>query len=359
MRAAVLHECPGWLDITEVDVGTIGPREVLVHTRAAGLCHSDLHCIEGSLPIGVPVVLGHESAGVVEAVGSDVTDFRVGDEVIACTSMACGACIMCSTGRPSLCQSPPRRPPGLGPALSENGTPVGQFAGLGGFAEQMLLPQEALMKLDESVPSEVAALVGCAVTTGLGAVLNTAKVTPGATVAVIGCGGIGLNVVQGAVVAGAARVIGVDVAEEKLALARTFGATDTVDASAGDPVAQVRELTLGGVNYSFEALGRKETSEQAFAMLAPGGTATIIGISPFGTKLELPALDFLAERKIQGSVMGSNRFRVDMPYYLRLYDQGRIKLDELISQRIKLDEINDGYKKLQSGIGARSVIVFD
>jgi S-(hydroxymethyl)glutathione dehydrogenase/alcohol dehydrogenase len=358
MRAAVLHECPGWLDITDLAVGSIGPHEVLVNTTAAGLCHSDLHCIEGTLPIGVPVVLGHESSGVVEAVGSEVTEFEPGDEVIACTSAACGLCAMCTTGRPNLCQRPPQRAPGLGAALSEDGTPVAQFAGLGGFAEQMLLPEQALLRLDESVPAEVAALVGCAVTTGLGAVFNTAKVPPGATVAVIGCGGIGLNVVQGAVVAGAARVIAVDVAADKLDLARTFGATDAVDATAGDPVGQVLELTGGGVDYSFEALGRKETSEQAFRMLASGGTATIIGLSPFGTKFELDALEFLREKKMQGSIMGSNRFRIDMPYYLDLYRQGRIKLDELISARIKLDEINDGYKTLQAGIGARSVIVF-
>lgn len=359
MRAAVLHECPGWLDIADLEVGTIGPHEVLVQTQAAGLCHSDLHCIEGTLPIGVPTVLGHESSGVVEAVGSDVTDFRPGDEVIACTSAACGACAMCSTGHPNMCQNRPSRAAELGPALAEKGVPVSQFAGLGGFAEQMLLPEQALLKLDDKVPVEVAALVGCAVTTGLGAVFNTAKVPPGATVAIIGCGGIGLNVVQGAVVAGAARVIAVDVAADKLDLARTFGATDAVDASADDPVGQVRELTRGGVDYSFEALGRKATSEQAFAMLAPGGTATIIGLSPFGTMFELPALDFLQEKKMQGSMMGSNRFRVDMPYYLDLYRQGRIKLDELISQRISLDEINDGYKTLQAGSGARSVIVFD
>jgi S-(hydroxymethyl)glutathione dehydrogenase / alcohol dehydrogenase len=359
MRAAVLHECPGWLDITDLEVGSIGPHEVLVHTNAAGLCHSDLHCIEGTLPIGVPTVLGHESSGVVEAVGADVTDFRPGDEVIACTSAACGLCPTCTTGRPHMCQNRPSRTTGLGPALSENGVPVDQFAGVGGFAEQMLLPEQALLKIDDKVPVDVAALVGCAVTTGLGAVFNNAKVPPDATVAVIGCGGIGLNVVQGAVVAGAARVIAVDVAADKLDRARTFGATDTVDATAGDPVGQVQELTRGGVEYSFEALGRKATSEQAFGMLAPGGTATIIGLSPAGTMFELPALDFLREKKIQGSIMGSNRFRIDMPYYLDLYRQGRIKLDELISERIKLDDINDGYKTLQAGTGARSVIVFD
>jgi S-(hydroxymethyl)glutathione dehydrogenase/alcohol dehydrogenase len=359
MRAAVLHECPGWLDITDLEVGAIGPHEVLVRTHAAGLCHSDLHCIEGTIPTAVPSVLGHESSGVVEAIGTEVTEFRPGDEVIACTSAACGFCAMCTTGRPNMCQDRPNRSAGLGPALAENGVPVSQFAGIGGFAEQMLLPAQALLKIDDEIPVEVAALVGCAVTTGLGAVFNTAKVPPGATVAVIGCGGIGLNVVQGAVVAGAARVIAVDVADDKLDRARTFGATDTVDATSDDPVGQVVELTRGGVDYSFEALGRKATSEQAFGMLAPGGTATIIGVSPFGTMIELPALDFLREKKIQGSNMGSNRFRIDMPYYLDLYRQGRIKLDELISQRIKLDEINEGYKTLQAGSGARSVIVFD
>ena len=359
MRAAVLRECPGWLDIAELEVGDIGPREVLVRTQAAGLCHSDLHCIEGTLPTEVPVVLGHESSGVVEAVGADVTDFHLGDRVIVCTSAACGSCAMCSTGHPNLCQNRPQRAADLGPALAERGTPVGQFAGLGGFAEQMLLPEQTLMTLHDDVAAEVAALVGCAVTTGLGAVFNTAKVPPGATVAVIGCGGIGLNVIQGSVVAGAARVIAVDVAADKLDRAREFGATDTVDASAGDPVAQVQELTKGGVDHSFEALGRKQTSEQAFAMIAAGGTATIIGLSPAGTKLELPAVDFLFEKRIQGSMMGSNRFRIDMPYYLDLYRQGRIKLDELVSSRISLDEVNDGYRALQAGTGARSVIVFD
>jgi S-(hydroxymethyl)glutathione dehydrogenase/alcohol dehydrogenase len=358
MRAAVLRECPGWLDVTELDVGAIGPREVLVRTSAAGLCHSDLHCIEGTLPTPVPVVLGHESSGVVEAVGADVTDLRPGDAVIACTSMACGSCAMCSTGYPHRCRNRPARASALGPALSEHGAAVGQFAGLGGFAEQMLLPEQALMKLHGEVPLEVAALVGCAVTTGLGAVFNTAKVPPGATVAVIGCGGIGLNVVQGAVVAGAVRVVAVDVSADKLDRAREFGATDTVDATAGDPVGQVHELTHGGVDHSFEALGRKQTIEQAFSMLAPGGTATVIGVAPFGTTIELPALDLLQEKRLQGSMMGSNRFRIDMPYYLDLYRQGRIKLDELISSRITLDQINDGYRELQAGTGARSVIVF-
>lgn len=355
----MIRECPGWLDVTDLAVADPGPGEVLVHTRAAGLCHSDLHCIEGSFPTRVPAVMGHESAGIVEAVGADVTTVAPGDRVIACTSMACGRCAACVTGRPHLCTVRPSRDRALGPALTENGSPVHQFAAIGGFAEQMLLPEEALLKIEQEIELDRAALIGCAVITGLGAVLNTAKVPPGARVAVIGCGGIGLNAVQGAIVAGAARVVAVDVAPENLELARQFGATDLIDASAGDPVAQVVELTRGGVDYSFEAIGRKETIEQAFAVLTSSGTATIIGIAPLGTVLELPATHFLMERRIQGCLMGSNRFRVDMPYYIDLYLHGRIKLDELIAERISLDAINDGYRSMQTGAAARRVITFD
>jgi S-(hydroxymethyl)glutathione dehydrogenase/alcohol dehydrogenase len=360
MRAAVLHECPGQLDVTEVAVAALGPREVLVRTVAAGLCHSDLHCMQGLLPVPVPNVLGHESAGVVAAVGSEVRSVAPGDHVVACTSAACGSCEWCTVGRPHLCTAPPRRAPELGPALEEHGRAVAQFAGIGGFAEEMLLPEQAVVRVSRDVPLDRAALVGCAVTTGLGAVFNTAEVRPGATVAVVGCGGIGLNIVQGAVIAGASRVIAVDVAQDKLDLACAFGATDAVDASAVDPVNAVRELTSGGVDHAFEALGRKVTAEQAFAMLRNRGLATIVGVLPAGTTIELPAMTLFGERRLQGCLMGSNRFHVDIPYYLDLYLQGRLKLDELISQRIALDEINDGYAELAAGDRlARSVITFE
>jgi S-(hydroxymethyl)glutathione dehydrogenase/alcohol dehydrogenase len=360
MRAAVLHQCPGKLDLTDLDVASPGPHEVLVRTVAAGLCHSDLHCMDGSLEVPVPTVLGHESAGIVEAVGTDVRYVAPGDRVIACASVACGTCEWCTKGRPYLCASPPRRDPERGPALSEAGVAVDQFARIGGFAEQMLLPEQALLKLEQDIPLDRAALIGCGVTTGLGAVFNTAKVPPGATVAVVGCGGIGLNVVQGAALAGAARVIAVDVVAEKLAMARAFGATDAVDASEGDVVDQVRELTGGGVDYSFEALGRKDTTEQAYGMLRTGGTATVIGVLPMGTTIEIPAWTLFMERRIQGCLMGSNRFRLDMPYYIHLYLQGRLKLDELVTNRITLDEVNDGYAALAAGgAGARQVIIFE
>ena len=208
------------------------------------------------------------------------------------------------------------------------------------------------------MPLDRAALVGCGVMTGVGAVFNTAKVEAGSTVAVIGCGGIGLSAVQGAYLSGASRVIAVDLHPMKLELARAFGATDLVNAAEVNPVAAVAELTNGGVHYSFEAIGLKIAAEQAFAMLRPGGTATIIGMIPMGTKIELPGNEFLAERKIQGSNMGSNRFRVDMPRLCDLYLDGRLKLDELVSARIKLEEINDGFAAMKAGEVARSVIIF-
>ncbi len=360
MRAAILNESPGWLDITEVDVDNPGPHEVLIRTSAAGLCHSDLHFIEGKYPARTPVVLGHESAGVVEAVGSEVSYVTPGDRVITCLSVFCGSCDYCLTGRPYLCQSPEvRRRSDERPRLSIGGNPVGQFANLGSFAEMMLVHEHALVKVTQDIPLDRAALIGCGVTTGLGAVFNTAKVPAGASVAVIGCGGVGLSCIQGAHLSGAARIVAVDQLAAKLELARSLGATDTVDASAGDPVAQVMDLTGGGVEYSFEAIGLAATAELAFNMLRRGGTATVIGMIPPSQLVQLPGPAFLQSKTIQGSTMGSNRFRVDMPRYIDLYLQGRLKLDEMVSARIPLDGVNDGFKALQGGDVARSVIVFD
>ena len=227
------------------------------------------------------------------------------------------------------------------------------------FAEQLLVHEHGLVKITKDIPLDRAALIGCGVTTGVGAVFNTAKVKAGETVAVIGCGGIDLNCIQGAVIAGASRVIAVDMLANKLKLAELFGATDLVDASAGDPVAQVQELTGGGVHHAFEAIGMKVTAEQAFAMLRAGGTATVIGMIPVGTNVELPAEQLMSEKALQGSRMGSNRFRIDMPVLVNLYLQGRLKLDELVSARISLEEVNDAFETLKAGEVARQVIVFD
>jgi S-(hydroxymethyl)glutathione dehydrogenase/alcohol dehydrogenase len=361
MRAAVLSEIPGKLEIDEVQIDNPGPREVLIRTAAAGLCHSDLHFMEGKYPWMLPAVLGHESAGVVEKVGDQVTYVQPGDHVITCLSVYCGNCEFCLTGHLSLCDDKQavQRPLEAPQRLTRNGETMWQFFDLSSFAEMMLVHEHAIVKIRKDMPLDRAALIGCGVTTGVGAVFNTAKVEPGSTVAVIGCGGIGLNCIQGAAIAGAARVIAVDRIQEKLELAKTFGATDLVDASAGDAVQQVQELTGGGVQYSFEAIGLKATAEEAFAMLRRGGTATVIGMIPIGQNVEVPGFELLYEKKLQGSNMGSNRFRVDMPRFIDLYMDGRLKLDELVSQRIALQDVNEGFEAMKAGSVARSVIVFD
>jgi S-(hydroxymethyl)glutathione dehydrogenase/alcohol dehydrogenase len=360
MKAAVFREVNKPMEIEEVTVSKPGPREVLIRTKAAGICHSDMHFFNGSYPGKLPMVLGHESAGVVEQVGSDVHYVKPGDHVITCLSVFCGHCDHCLTGHLSLCQEPEMsRGKEEEPRISHNDQPLTPFAQLGSFAEMMLVHEHALVKVREDMPMDRAALIGCGVTTGIGAVIHTASVQPGSTVAVIGCGGIGLSAINGAALAGASRIIAVDMVASKLELARKFGATDLVDASDGEAIENVRELTGGGVHYSFEAIGLKATAEQAFRMLRPGGTATVIGMIPPGQMVELHGVDFLAEKKIQGSMMGSNRFRVDMPRFVDFYLQGKLHLDDMISNRIALSDINEGMAALETGEIARSVIMFD
>jgi S-(hydroxymethyl)glutathione dehydrogenase/alcohol dehydrogenase len=305
-------------------------------------------------------VLGHESAGIVEQVGDQVRGFELGDHIITCNSTFCGHCEHCVTGHMSRCVSPETRWPRDGaPRLSSGGKTMNQFANLSSFAEQMLVHENACVAIREDMPLDRAALIGCAVMTGVGAVFHTAGVRAGETVAVIGCGGVGLSAINGAAIAGAGRIIAVDRVGSKLNLARHFGATDVVDASQGDAVAQVMELTKGGVHHSFEAIGLKQTAEQAFQMLARGGTANIIGMIPVGTKIELHGADFLGEKRMQGSMMGSNHFPIDMPRLVDSYLSGALKLDEMISRRIKLEDINEAFAEMKTGSVARSVIMFD
>ncbi|RZO71040.1 MAG: Zn-dependent alcohol dehydrogenase [OM182 bacterium] len=360
MKAAVFREVNVPMEIEEITISKPGPREVLIRTKAAGICHSDLHFWNGSYPGVVPMVLGHESAGIVEQVGSDVHYVKPGDHVITCLSVFCGHCEKCLTGHLSLCREPEtNRGAEDEPRLSQAQQPLTQFAELGSFAEMMLVHEHALVKMREDMPMDRAALIGCGVTTGVGAVIHTAAVEPGATVAVIGCGGVGLSTINGAALAGASRIIAVDRVASKLELARKFGATDVVDASDGDAVAKVIEMTSGGVHYSFEAIGLKVTAEQAFQMLRVGGTATVVGMIPPGQMVSVHGVDFLFEKKIQGSMMGSNRFRVDMPRFVDFYLQGKLHLDELVSNRIGLEDINEGMAALNTGEIARSVIMFD
>jgi S-(hydroxymethyl)glutathione dehydrogenase / alcohol dehydrogenase len=361
MRAAVLHEVGHPLDIEEVAIDRPGPQEVLIRTAATGVCHSDLHFVDGLWPCPLPVVLGHESAGVVEAVGSLVRYVKPGDHVITCLSVFCGHCEHCLSGHPARCggretDRAPKETPRLARA---GGQAIHQFAHLSGFAEQMLVHEHAVVKIRDDMPLDRAALIGCAVMTGVGAVFRTARVEPGETVAVIGCGGVGLSAINGADLAGASRVFAVDVVPAKLELARRFGATDTVDARAGDPVEQIKEATGGGVHHALEAIGLKKTAEQAWAMLRPGGTATIIGMVPFGMTIEIPAHQLLAERKLQGCSMGSNRFRIDMPRFVDFYLAGKLRLDDLLERRVALADVNAALQKLKTGEVARQVIGFD
>ena len=308
----------------------------------------------------MPVVLGHESAGIVDQVGSEVSYVKPGDHVITCLSVFCGTCEQCTSGRPVICTNTDvKMPPGKAERLSSSDNKhLHTFVNLSSFAEQMLVHENAIVKIQDDMPLDRAALIGCGVITGFGAAVNTAGVRFGDTVAVIGCGGVGMAAINGAHIAGASRVIAIDTNPVKLQLATKLGATDLVNPNDGDPVEQIKEMTKGGVNHAIECLGLKKTAEQSFEMLKVGGTATIVGMVPFGEKIELHGFDFLRERKIQGSSMGSNRFRTDMPRLIDLYLQGRLHLDDWISDTIKLEEINDGFKAMKEGRAVRSLIDF-
>ena len=363
MKAAVLNAIPGELEIEDLSVDKPAANEVLVQVVNAGLCHSDLHFMDANWETALPAVLGHESAGLVQAVGDDVAYVKPGDHVITCLSVFCGQCEHCLTGRPNLCRNNAAvsRPKGDAPRLSKpDGTPVDQFARLGGFAEEMLVHQNAVVKIRPDMPLDRAALIGCGVTTGVGAVFKTAKIEPGSTVAVFGAGGIGLSAVQGARIAGAGRVISIDVENDKLETARALGATDTINGAETDAVAAIHEMTGGGVDYAFECIGLKATCEQAWSASRLGGTTVIVGMMPFGEKIEIPGYEvFMMEKRLQGSLMGSNSFRVDMPKYIDMYLDGRLMLDEMISSHIQLEQINEGYEQMRQRVGTRTVIDFN
>jgi len=360
MKAAVLREVGKPLQIEDVQINKPGPHEVLIRTVAAGLCHSDLHFMEGSYPHPLPAVLGHESAGIVEQVGSEVRTVKVGDHVITCLSAYCGHCESCLTGHLSLCVSPEtKRGADEEPRLTTAAGPMIQFLNLSSFAEHMLIHEHACVAIRKDMPLDRAALIGCSVMTGVGAAIHTSGVRPGETVAVIGCGGVGLSAINGAAIAGAGRIIAIDMVGSKGNLAMEFGATDFIDASQTDAVKEVLEMTKGGVHHSFEAIGLSKTAEQAFNMLRRGGTANIIGMIPVGQSITLMGAAFLGEKKLQGSMMGSNRFPVDMPRLVDFYMNGKLKLDQMISQRIKLEQVNEGFADMKRGELARSVIMFN
>jgi S-(hydroxymethyl)glutathione dehydrogenase/alcohol dehydrogenase len=362
MKAAVMRANNAPLEIEDVHIDDPGPGEVLVKTAASGICHSDLHVIEGGLPMPPPCILGHEPSGVVEAVGEGVTDFVPGDHVIGCITSWCGVCKFCTGGRPYLCLSQyDGRPLGTQPRLTAaGGDPILQFANLSSFAEKMLSPERSLVKIRDDMPLDRASLIGCGVTTGLGAALNTVQIPAGASVVIIGCGGVGLSALQGARITGAGQIIAVDAQKWKFDLARKLGATECVDATDGDPVAAVQALTGGGADFVFECIGLVPTVQQAVAMTGRGGTTVLVGVVPVTQMVPISAADLvLQEKRILGSYMGSNRFRFDMPKYIDFYLDGRLYLDEMISSRIGLDDVNDAFDQMRQGQVARQVIVFD
>jgi S-(hydroxymethyl)glutathione dehydrogenase/alcohol dehydrogenase len=322
-----------------------------------GLCHSDLHYIDGTHTTDLPEVLGHEAAGVVESVGELVTSVKVGDHVVTSLTMSCGRCRYCTSGRMSLCSERAglrRRPR---PALAtRDGTPVGVMGGIGAFAELTVVHENAVTRIPRDLPMRIGSLFGCAVLTGVGAVTRAARVPVGATVAVVGCGGIGLAVIQGALVSGASRIVAIDRSPAKLDAARDFGATDVLASDEGT-AGRLQELVPGGVDFSFEAVGRAETAELAFSMLAPGGTCTVLGMVPDETPIRIPASSlYFDERRLQGAFIGSSRFTTDVPDLIALYAQGRLRLDAIVSHTFGLDQINEGFEVLAGGEALRVVL---
>ena len=365
IQAAVVRDI-NQLTIEAVELEGPGANEALVRIRAAGVCHSDLHTYRGELRTVPPVVLGHEGAGVVEAVGEAVTRVRPGDSVLVNWLPACNGCPSCLSGLPTLCERFPATtfqslmPDGTTHHTTTEGMPLKPYLSSATMAEFAVIHEDGLVPIPDGVPFDVAAVVGCAVLTGVGAVLNTAAVAPGSSSAVIGCGGVGLSAIQGCVLAGCYPIVAVDVLPSKLEFARELGATHTIDARNQDPVAQLREVTGTGPDYAFDSVGAPATINQALQAVRPGGTAVIMGLH--GTQNEVaisPAVLVLANKRLLGSFAGSARPLVDLPKLLELYQAGRLDLDRLISRHYRLAELSQAFADMEAGHIARGVITFD
>ncbi len=352
------------LAIEELELDPPGPGEVLVKVAAAGLCHSDLSVINGDRPRPLPMALGHEAAGIVEELGPGVTDLRRGDHVVMVFVPSCGHCLPCAEGWPALCE-PGAAANGAGTLLSgarrlhRGQETINHHLGVSAFAEYATVSRRSLVKIDPELPLEEAALFGCAVLTGVGAVVNTARVNPGTSVAVIGLGGVGLAALLGAVMAGASRIVAIDLSQEKLELARQLGATDCYNAAQGDCAAEVKAATQGGVHYAFEMAGSVKAMDLAYRITRRGGTTVTAGLTPPGAMLSLPQVSLVAEeRTIKGSYIGTCVPVRDVPNYIALYRRGRLPVDRLMSGVLSLDEINAGFDRLHEGKAVRQIIKF-
>ncbi len=364
-KAAILFEVGKKLDLREVEVAPPKSGEVLIKMAAAGICHSDLHVMTGHLDAELPAILGHEGSGIVAGVGPGVSSLKPGDHVIPLWRLSCGVCEYCSDGRPALCAEGLQiRKTGRlldgSTRFKLGGKEIKHFAGVSSFSEYSVIPEKAVLKIPDDFPLDRAALLGCGVITGVGAVVNAARVKPGSSVAVIGTGGVGINVIQGAAIAGAEKIIAVDVLPNKLEFARQFGATHTVNAKETNPVEAIRALTGGrGVDYAFEVIGLPATIRQAYDSLKKRGLAVVVGVTPMTMEVSVPIMTLVfEERTLTGSIYGSSRPLIDIPLLINMYKAGKLKLDELLTRRYPFSQINEAYEALERGEGIRSVVTF-
>ena len=358
MNALVLNAVGGGFDFEDVDIAAPIGREVLVDVRGSGLCHTDL--LFAANPIfPTPAVFGHEISGIVAEIGPDVAQFCVGDHVVGSLAQSCGSCPRCQSGRSFQCQHPEAtlRRPTDAPRLSRNGQALYQGLGLAGFAERALVHENQLSLVPKEMPFAQAALLGCGVVTGAGAVLNTANVAAGDTVVIFGAGGVGLNAVSGARIAGASRIVVIDIQPKRLEAAKKFGATDVIDSTTEKPVEAVRDLLRGGADHVFDFVGLRAVAEQGLAMLGVGGGLYLVGVSKPEVSIDLNIFDAIGgQKRVQGVNFGSTNFKRDIPMYAELYLQGRMNLDDLVSKKIALRDVNDGYAALKDGSLNRVVV---
>jgi S-(hydroxymethyl)glutathione dehydrogenase / alcohol dehydrogenase len=358
MKALVLNAIGHGFDYEDIDIATPIGHEVLVEVQASGLCHTDLLFATYDF-VPAPAVLGHEVAGVVSAVGLDVAQIRIGDHVVGSLAQSCGTCARCLSGRPLQCRYPAStlRRATEAPRLSREGSGLFQGFGLGGFAEAALVHQNQLVVVPKDLPFAQAALLGCGVATGAGSVLNTANVSAGDTVVILGAGGVGLNAISGARIAGASRIIVIDIQTKRLDAARRFGATDIIDSTKSEPVEAVHNLLPEGADHVFDFVGLKSVAEQGLAILGIGGGLYLVGVARRDVEIGLNIVNAIdRQKRIQGVIFGSTNAKRDIPMYAKLYLQGRLNLDDLVSKRISLREVNDGYAALKDGSLTRVVV---
>jgi S-(hydroxymethyl)glutathione dehydrogenase/alcohol dehydrogenase len=364
-KAAVLYEYGKPLVIDELELDAPSEKEVLVRYKAAGLCHTDLSVMNGAARIApLPCIPGHEGSGIVQEVGPGVTSVKPGEHVLLMWVPVCGRCYYCMRGQPYLCAEKDKNRGGAMPdgtyRLRKGPQDIHPMMGVGCFSEYNVVAETCVLPIDPDIPFDIAAITGCGVITGIGAAINKAKVRPGSSVAVMGAGGVGLNVIQGAVLAGATKILAVDILDNKLELAKVFGATHVINASREDPPKKALEITDGiGVDYAFEAIGSAETTLTAYKLIRRGGSLVVVGVADLKAKLTLPLAEIpVMEKSISGSFYGSGDIRIELLTLLDLYKAGRINLEKLITNRYRLEEINDGFKDLEAGKNARGVIIY-